>query len=95
MSGTPVCTTVTAALAFGRFSESRLASGRPMVSPRPDDHDVLAGDGDARSASSSAWMPARRARQRAVDAHDQLAEVHRVQAVDVLGGVHGAAALAS
>jgi hypothetical protein len=34
-SGTPVCTTVTAALAFGRLSASRRASGRPIVSPRP------------------------------------------------------------
>ena len=35
MSPTPVWTTVTAALASGRLSESRLASGRPMVRPRP------------------------------------------------------------
>src|SRR5580704_1697384 len=35
MSSTPVCTTVTAALQFGRFMDINSASGRPMVSPRP------------------------------------------------------------
>ena len=33
--GTPVCTTVTAALAVGRFCDSSRASGRPSVVPRP------------------------------------------------------------
>ena len=34
-SGTPVCTTVTAAFAVGRFCDSSSASGRPIVMPRP------------------------------------------------------------
>ncbi len=34
-SWTPVCTTVTAALAVSRFCESSSASGRPRVVPRP------------------------------------------------------------
>ena len=34
-SATPVCTTVTAALAVGRFCDSRMLSGRPIVTPRP------------------------------------------------------------
>ena len=37
-SGTPVCTTVTAALAVGRFCDSSSASGRPSVVPRPRMH---------------------------------------------------------
>ena len=39
-SGTPVCTTVTAAFAVGRFCESSNESGRPSVKPAPEDHDV-------------------------------------------------------
>ena len=34
-SGTPLCTTVTAALAVGRLSDSSIDSGRPSVNPRP------------------------------------------------------------
>src|SRR6476659_1648369 len=37
-SGTPVCTTVTAAFAVGRFCDSSSASGRPRVAPRPSTH---------------------------------------------------------
>ena len=45
-SSTPVCRTVTAALQPGRFNVSRLASGRPMVTPRPMMTVVAALDGD-------------------------------------------------
>ena len=34
-SATPVCTTVTAAFAVGRFCANNIANGRPNVAPRP------------------------------------------------------------
>jgi hypothetical protein len=46
-SGTPVCTTVTAAFAVGRFWVSSSASGRPERGAAAEDADLLAGDLDA------------------------------------------------
>ena len=86
-SGTPVCTTVTAAFAVGRFCESSSASGRPSVMPRPRMHDLVARDRDL--VVREQRLDARgRARHRARDHEREAAHVHRVQAVDVLVRVH-------
>ena len=45
-SGTPVCTTVTAAFAVGRFCESSSASGPAEGGAAPEDADLVAGDRD-------------------------------------------------
>ncbi len=86
MSSTPVCTTVTAALA-PCLRVSRLASGRPMVRPRPTITTW-------RPASATSWACSMLhdavgcAGQRRRDAHDQQSQVDRMEAVGVLGRVH-------
>ena len=86
-SGTPVCTTVTAALAVGRFCESSSASGRPSVVPRPRMHDLVPGDRDL--VEREQRLDARgRARHRPRHHQREPAHVHRVHAVDVLVGIH-------
>ena len=79
--------TVTVAFACGSFSESRIASGRPMREPAPDDHDVLALDRDL-VVREQRLDPERRARDagRGTPMHE-LPEVHRMQPVGVLVGI--------
>ncbi len=52
----PVWHTVTVAFAFGSLSESRFASGRPMVRPRPMMTTCWPSIGTL-YITSSAWMP--------------------------------------
>ena len=82
-SGTPVWTTVTAALAVGRFSDSSIDSGRPSVNPRPRIDDLTPGDRDL-VVGEQRLDAGRRARQRAGHAERQPTHVHRVLAVGVL-----------
>ena len=83
-SRVPVWHRVTVAFSLLRVRIS--PSGRPTVMPRPMTHDLGAGD---RHVVAAQQLDAshRRARQRRRLAQHQPAEVHRVQAVDVLGRV--------
>ena len=83
----PVCTTVTAAFAVGRFCERSSASGRPSVVPRPRMHTSLPGDRDL--VEREERFDPRRGRGHWPRHHQrEPAHVHRVHAVDVLVGIH-------